>query len=80
MVTQVDERLYRVRQQAVSVRYEFPELYRYLQEREQALQRAARRVPCPADVELYAAPRRHASVRDVVECLGPGLDELACGI
>lgn len=79
MAIQAAQRLYRVRQQAVSVRYEFPELYCYLQEREQALQRAARRVPCPADIELWAAPRRHLLVHDVVERLGPGLDELARG-
>lgn len=79
MVTQAADRLYQVRQQAVSVRFEYPELYHYLQERERALQRAARRIPCPADIELWAAPRRHPSVRDVVERLGPGLEELACG-
>lgn len=79
MDIQATEQLYRVQQQAVSVRYEFPELYRYLLEREQALRRAARRVPCPADIELWAAPRQHASVRDVLERLGPGLDELARG-
>jgi hypothetical protein len=62
--------------QARQLRSEFPELFAYLSERDQKLQRAFRRVPSPADIELSATWNHRSFVQKTFDSIGAGVGRL----
>lgn len=66
-----------VREQALWVRREYPELFAYLARRDRELRRALNRVPSPADVELSATWNQRNHVERTLRAFGTGIDELA---
>lgn len=65
-----------IQNQAQVLRNEFPELYAYLCQRDDNLQRALRRVPSPADIELSATWNHQDFVRKTLGAMGPGVRQL----
>jgi hypothetical protein len=66
-----------LQEQARAIRDEFPELFAYLNERDEVLRRAVRRIPSPADVELSATWNYRSYVQKTLSAMGAGVDELA---
>ena len=65
-----------LQEQARVLRDDFPELFEHLSRRDELLQRAFRRIPSPADVELSATWNHRRFVDRTLEKIGPGLSEL----
>lgn len=63
--------------QARDLRREYPELFAYLSERDAKLQRALRRVPSPADIELSANWNHRRFVEKTISSVGAGIGQLA---
>jgi len=63
--------------QARELRQEYPELFAYLNERDRKLQRALRRVPSPADIELSATWNHRRFVEKTLSAFGDGVEKLA---
>lgn len=65
-----------LQEQARALRADFPELYDYLNTRDEKLRRALNRVPSPADIELSATWNHRKYIERTMNALGPGLTDL----
>lgn len=63
--------------QAAEVRWNYPELYRYLVNRDRQLRRLLGLQPSPADIELSAVSNPATSHGRLAARLGPGIGDLA---
>lgn len=63
--------------QAAEVRWNYPELYRYLVNRDRQLRSLLERQPSPADIELSAVGNPATSHGRLAARLGPGIGDLA---
>lgn len=66
-----------LQEQAQALRSDFPELYDYLNARDEKLRRALRRVPSPADIELSATWNHRKYIEQTINRWGPGIEDLA---
>ena len=66
-----------LQEQARELRREYPQLFAYLSERDRKLQRALRRVPSPADIELSATWNHHKFIEKTLASSGSGIETLA---
>ena len=65
-----------LQEQARVLRYEFPEVFDYLEKRDEKLRKALGCVPSPADVELSATCNHRRYIQRTIEAIGPGIADL----
>jgi len=77
MLTATERQACTLADQARRMRAECPELFAYLSRRDAALRKTLRRVPSPADIELYAVFNVRAHLAQALGDYGHGVAELA---
>ena len=77
MQTVTERQVRTLADQARLMRAECPELFAYLSRRDVTLRTALRRVPSPADIELYAVFNVRAHLTQALGDYGHGVAELA---
>ncbi|HLT18338.1 MAG TPA: hypothetical protein VKZ96_02695 [Thermomicrobiales bacterium] len=68
-----------IREQATHLRQTYPELFAHLVARDRKLERAMKRIPSPADIELSAAWDQRAFFARTLATCGAGIEELVDG-